>query len=91
MNAMAMGVPIVSTTLGAEGIDVKDGENILLADTPEAFADATLRVLSDPALARRLADAGRRTAIENYGWEVVGDRLLAVYEWVVPAHEKACS
>ena len=79
LNAMAMGVPIVSTTVGAEGIEVVDGENILLADSPEAFADATLRVLSDTALASRIALAGQETARRAYSWDAVGARLLAAY------------
>lgn len=55
LEAGACGVPLVSTTLGAEGIPVVDGRDILLADEPEAFADAILRLLEDKPLAARLA------------------------------------
>jgi polysaccharide biosynthesis protein PslH len=79
LNAMAMGVPIVSTTVGAEGIEVTDGEDILLADAPEAFAAAAVRVLTDPALARRLASGGRSLMERLYSWEIVGARLRAMY------------
>jgi polysaccharide biosynthesis protein PslH len=79
LNAMAMGVPIVSTTVGAEGIEVTDGENILLADAPEAFAAAALRVLTDPALACRLASGGRTLMERLYSWEIVGAQLRATY------------
>ncbi len=79
LNAMAMGVPIVSTTVGAEGIEVTDGEDILLADAPEAFAEAALRVLTDPVLARRLASGGRALMERLYSWEIVGASLRATY------------
>jgi polysaccharide biosynthesis protein PslH len=79
LNAMAMGTPVVSTVVGAEGIDVTDGENILLADDPQAFADACLRVLHDPALARRLAAGGRELMARQYSWGTVGGQLRAIY------------
>ena len=80
LAALSMGLPVVSTTLGAEGIAVTHGENILIADTPAAFADAVLAVLNDPALAARLGAHGRALVEERYTWEVVGRRLLTVYD-----------
>lgn len=59
LNAMAQGIPMVSTTLGAEGIRVVHGRHILLADTPEAFAAATLRLLTDHRLGASLAASAR--------------------------------
>src|SRR5262249_35918041 len=59
VEAMAMGKPVVATSLGAEGLDVVDGEDILLADTPEDFAGQVVRALGDAALARRLGEAAR--------------------------------
>ncbi len=79
LNALAMGLPVVSTTVGAEGIAATDGEDILLADTPQAFADACLRLLNDPALREELGAAGRRLVEQRYGWDATGARLLAVY------------
>lgn len=83
LNALAMGLPTVSTTVGAEGIDVTDGENILLADTAEGFAAATLRVLSDPALAARLAHNGRQLMEQRYGWDAIGMQLRQYYAEVL--------
>jgi glycosyltransferase involved in cell wall biosynthesis len=80
LTAMAMGLPVVSTTVGAEGIDVTNGENILLADTLEAFAAAVVRLLRDPAGAERMGEAGRRLMARAYGWDAVGKRLLSVYD-----------
>ena len=63
LNAFAMRLPVVSTTLGAEGITyAKNGEHFLLADTPQEFADACVRVLQDRAFAARIAQVGRDLA-----------------------------
>ncbi len=79
LEAMAMGKAIVSTRIGAEGIALVDGEEALLADTPQEFADAVCRLLADPNLRARLGAAARRAAEREYGWDAIGQRLLAVY------------
>jgi len=79
VDAWAMGIPIISTTIGCEGLDARDGENILVRDEPEAFADAVIRVLSDRALASSLGSNGRVTAEETYDWDVIGGRMLPLY------------
>jgi glycosyltransferase involved in cell wall biosynthesis len=79
LNAMAMGLPVISTTVGAEGIDVTDGEDILLADDPAAFAAAVVRVLNEPGLGKRVGAAARRLMETHYAWEVIGPRLIAAY------------
>ena len=80
VEALAKGKAVVSTRLGAEGIDVVDGEHLLLADDPQDIADRVEQVLADPALARRLGDAGRRLAEERYSWAVITDRLEQFYD-----------
>lgn len=79
LEAFAAGRPVVSTTIGAEGIDARDGEHLLLADTPQAFAAAVMRLFNDDALASRLGAAGRKLAEERYGWEGVSQRLIHVH------------
>jgi glycosyltransferase involved in cell wall biosynthesis len=74
------GLPIVSTTIGAEGIRYQDGENILIADTPEDFSKAVIRVLSEPDLAQRLRQNGRRWVEEHYDWQKVYSAWDAVYD-----------
>lgn len=83
LNALAMGLPVVSTRIGAEGIAVTHGENILIADTPHQFADAVCRVLHDRAFADRLGANGRALVEEKYTWDAVGKRLHAVYDRVL--------
>jgi len=69
IDAWGWGVPIVSTTIGAEGIEVRDGENILLADNSADFAAAVARLLQDPALSERLRANGRAWVEERYNWQ----------------------
>jgi len=64
-------LPIVSTSIGAEGIEVADGENILLGDTPAALAEHVVRVLRNPALGERLRVQGRAWVEKNYHWRNV--------------------
>lgn len=71
LDAWTWGLPVVSTTIGAEGIEVQHGKNLLLADTAPAFARAVIRVLTDRPLAQQLGQNGRRTVVENYDWRVV--------------------
>jgi glycosyltransferase involved in cell wall biosynthesis len=68
-EAMAARTPVVSTTIGAEGLDIAPGENILIADSPEAFADACARLLTDPGDRRRLADAAYQHVKAKHSWE----------------------
>jgi glycosyltransferase involved in cell wall biosynthesis len=83
LEAMAMGVPVVSTTIGCEGLDVMPGEELLVADAPEDFARAVLRLLEDPSLGRKLADRALAKVRARYRWERAGEILRAVYTSVV--------
>ncbi len=79
LEAMAMGAPIVSTALGCEGIEASAGEDLLVEDSPEGFAEAVVKVGGDERLQRALADAGRRLVERRYSWEAIGARLGEVY------------
>ena len=80
LEAMACGRPVVSTTLGAAGIDVRHGENILLADDPGSFAGAIAELLRDHARAAAIGEAGRRLVASRYSTSVLASGLLAFYE-----------
>ncbi len=77
LDAFARQRPVVATRIGAEGLAVEHGQNILLADDPEALAREVTRVLTDKALAGRLARAGRQTVLERYDVPVIGRTLLS--------------
>jgi glycosyltransferase involved in cell wall biosynthesis len=68
VEAWAMARPVVSTALGAEGLEAAHGRHLLIADDPAAFARAVVRVLDEPALAADLGRAGRALAAERYSW-----------------------
>jgi sugar transferase (PEP-CTERM/EpsH1 system associated) len=74
-EALAMEKPMVSTTVGAEGLPLRDGEELLIADTPAEFADAVVRVLADQAFASELGQRAATTVRERFGWE----RVAAVF------------
>ena len=82
LESMALGTPVVSTTKGAEGLEVRDGENILIADSPTEFAKRVVDLLRSPELRARLATAGRRLVESKHDWEVVGQELRALVERV---------
>jgi glycosyltransferase involved in cell wall biosynthesis len=73
--AMSYGLPVVTTSVGAEGMDMRDGEQMLLADDPAAFASACLRVYRDEALWQRLSDAGQALVQEKHSLKA-GRRVL---------------
>ncbi|QBD82022.1 glycosyltransferase [Ktedonosporobacter rubrisoli] len=80
LEAMAMGVPVISTTLGCEGLAVRDGEHLLIADSPQDFAQACARVLQDPQLARSLAHNARQLMLDRYDASVALTKLDSVYK-----------
>ena len=79
LDAWAMGKAIVSTSVGCEGLAAVDGENILIRDTAEGFAEAVAAVCADAALRDRLGSNGRATAERLYSWEVLGESMLEAY------------
>ena len=80
LEAMAMARPVVSTTIGAEGLEVADGRDLLLGDSPADFSGQVVRVLQDPELARRLGENARRLVEERYGGAAAATRLEELYE-----------
>ena len=84
LEALASGKPIVSTSLGVEGLGLQDGRELLIADEPQTFADAVLRLLADQAgdgdLCAGLTGAGRRFVVSHFAWEQIVPRLERVYQ-----------
>jgi glycosyltransferase involved in cell wall biosynthesis len=79
LEAWARGVPVVATTIGAEGITYRAGENLLIADTPRAFAECVLAILRDPALAEQLSLGGRAAVEQNYDWHKAYTAWESIY------------
>jgi glycosyltransferase involved in cell wall biosynthesis len=83
VEAMAMGKAIISTTLGAEGIEAVPGRDLLIEDQPAGFADAVNRLLADPDLAVRIGQAARRLAVERYAWSGAARALEMFYRGIL--------
>lgn len=84
VDAWSWGLPIVSTTIGAEGTHYRDGINLLLADNSESFAGAVIRLLEDSELALNLSAAGRRTVETRYDWH----QVYCAWDQIYPRDER---
>lgn len=89
-EAMAMGRAVVSTTIGAEGLDVQDGRNIILADAAAKLADAVVELLSDNVLRRRYEREAAALAAK-YDWPAVAARFEEVLQQMLGSSKQACS
>jgi sugar transferase (PEP-CTERM/EpsH1 system associated) len=86
-EAMAMERPVVSTTIGAEGLAVESGRDLLIADDPESMAAEVLRVLSDHQLAERLARTGAERVRARFGWPQVAAQFARLCEETVASYK----
>ncbi len=82
VEALALGTPVVSTTIGAQGLGLEHGRHLLLADGEAEFAAATLRLLADPLEAARMGERGRAHVYEHFRWDVLGRELVDYWERV---------
>jgi glycosyltransferase involved in cell wall biosynthesis len=80
LNALAQGLPMVSTTIGCEGIDVEADRHLLVADTPAEFAQATLRLLEDKQFAAELGRNGRQLIQATYDYRAACRPIDAAYQ-----------
>lgn len=87
LEAMAAGLPVVSTSLGIEGIKAKDGVNALIRDSKAELVEATVELLNNPELARKLAVNGKRLVDNNFNWEKISGDLDVVYQKLGRLHE----
>lgn len=79
LEAMAARVPVVSTTLGAEGLAVRDGETIIIQDEPAALGQALLDLARDETRRQNMVDAAHALAVKRYDWTAVGAQLRAIH------------
>ena len=88
LDAMAMGMPIVSTTSGCEGIDAAKDEELLIADTPEEFADKINMIYTDDELRASLGTKAREKVEKRYSWSILGEKLNGFYAEINDSSEK---
>ena len=86
-ESMAAGTPVVSTTIGAEGLAVRSGENIHLADSPEEFAERCVGLLESETERKRISDAARQMVSERFSWETVAREFETILAAEIPPQE----
>jgi glycosyltransferase involved in cell wall biosynthesis len=86
LESLACGCPVISTSIGCEGLDPVDGQHMLIRDTPQAFAEAVLHILDDPALGERIGQQGRQWVVEHHAWTHSAALLKQAYDKLI-GHE----
>lgn len=88
LESLAMGVPVVCSTLAAGGVDCVPGEHLLVANRPQGYADAVLALLNDPAERERYSRAGRERVCSHHDWNASMKRLDAIIEETLEDHRR---
>ena len=79
LDAMAMGMPIISTTIGCEGIDVTPGKDVLIANKPEEYVHSIGKLINDDMLRKNLSNQSRIKIENKYSWDIIGEKLNKYY------------
>jgi glycosyltransferase involved in cell wall biosynthesis len=82
LEAMALGRPVVTTSIGCEGLDVRDNDHVVTADTAESFAARTVQLLNSAELRQAIAARARELVVTQYDWDAIAGQLLRLYEEV---------
>lgn len=83
LEAMAAGLPVVTTTIGAEGLAVKDDREVVIADKPEKFASAVVGLLADKKRRQQMGLAGQALVKQRYDWSKIVDKLEKAYSRLI--------
>jgi glycosyltransferase involved in cell wall biosynthesis len=86
-EALSMEKPMVSTTIGAEGLPLRNGVELVIADNPEAFAAASVQLLNDPIAARRMGQHAAEKVRSSFGWDGVSQRFAEICELTIRARK----
>jgi polysaccharide biosynthesis protein PslH len=80
LEAMALGRPVVTTSIGCEGLDVRDNDHVLIADTAESFAARTVQLVNSPELCQSIAARARELVVNHYDWDAIAGQMLRLYD-----------
>jgi glycosyltransferase involved in cell wall biosynthesis len=87
LESFARAAPVITTTVGLEGIDARPGLDVLIADSPEEFASSVIELLQDHELQQQLSSNGRCLVEEKYDWQVVLGSLDRLYQTLAGARD----
>ena len=82
-SCKAMGLPVVSTSIGVAGLNLKQGKQALISDTPEGLAKKAIKLLKNPKLAEKIGIAGQKFVRENYDWKSIVKLHNGIYNGVL--------
>lgn len=88
LEAMAVGTPVVTTSVACSALEAKDNEHLLVADDPPTFARKVLRLLDDAFLWQKISKSGRRYVEEKHDWKLIAGRLEEIYQEVIAKWQK---
>jgi polysaccharide biosynthesis protein PslH len=80
LEAMAAGTPVVASKIAVEGLNVREGQEVLTSNDPQQMADLTVKLLSDTTLWQRLSDNGKQFVAKYYDWEIISKQLDRIYQ-----------
>ena len=83
LASMAAGLPVISTDIGIEGLELTDGKHVLVARTPEEFVSQTVRILKDHALYVSIQEQAFKVAKERFSWKNIAKKLETVYKEII--------
>jgi glycosyltransferase involved in cell wall biosynthesis len=89
LEALAMRKPVVTTSVGCEGIDVRHNDSVLIADDPASFASSVVELLRNREAAARLKEVGYHLVRLNYSWSAIGEKLEEAYRSLVAGRRRA--
>ncbi len=91
LEALACGLPVVSTTVGAEGLNLEPGRHYVCADDAPALASALVDAIRNPERIRAMASSGRQLVLDRYDWDVLADKLEKVWEECRQGEARPCT
>lgn len=80
LEAFASGLPVVTTTIGIGGTDAENGEEVIIRDDPDEIANATIKLLSDKNLYKKIAENAKKLVAEKYDWDPIAENLSDIYK-----------
>ncbi|MBI2335118.1 glycosyltransferase family 4 protein [Candidatus Daviesbacteria bacterium] len=80
LESFASALPVVTTSIGIRGIEAKDGEQVVIRDSPEEIAKATIELILNPKLSKKIAQRARKLVKLKYDWDVIAEKLSNIYE-----------